>query len=97
MATALVSTSPKSAVFNPWDWCLWPNPCVVKFSFYFLTKRAAFVKKQTIQLNLLAVALAAAFPMHSAFAQASATSKAGELEAVIVTGSRRSENIKDVP
>ena len=55
------------------------------------------MKKQTIQLNLLVVALAAAFPTHSVFAQATEQATAGQLEAVIVTGSRRSENIKDVP
>ena len=59
------------------------------------------MKKPSIQLSLLAVAMASAFPMQAAFAQTSAASAAsttpGQLEAVIVTGSRRSENIKDVP
>ena len=59
------------------------------------------MKRQTIQLSLLAVAMASAFPMQSAIAQtstpAATPAPAGQLEAVIVTGSRRSENIKDVP
>ncbi|MBC7617979.1 MAG: TonB-dependent receptor [Candidatus Saccharibacteria bacterium] len=45
--------------------------------------------------------MASAFPMQQSWAQISAPAAspaaAGQLEAVIVTGSRRSENIKDVP
>jgi iron complex outermembrane receptor protein len=50
-------------------------------------------------LSVVAIAIATAFPMHAALAQAtkSATDDAGKLETVIVTGQRRSENIKDVP
>ena len=59
------------------------------------------MKKRSIKLNLLAVALASAFPLHTSFAQAAdtaaASAPAGELQAVIVTGARRSENIKEVP
>jgi iron complex outermembrane recepter protein len=50
--------------------------------------------------SLLALALGAAFPMQAAFAQATpaeAKPAVGQLEAVIVTGSRRAENLKDVP
>ncbi|OYU44623.1 MAG: TonB-dependent receptor, partial [Burkholderiales bacterium PBB4] len=44
------------------------------------------------------MAMVSAFPMHNASAQTSAPAATpGQLEAVIVTGSRRSENIKDVP
>ena len=58
------------------------------------------MKRQTIKLSLLAIAVASAFPVQTALAQTSSTTPAaaaGQLEAVIVTGSRRSENIKDVP
>lgn len=50
-------------------------------------------------LSVVAIAIAAAFPMHAALAQATkpATDDANKLETVIVTGQRRSENIKDVP
>ena len=50
--------------------------------------------------TLLALALAAAFPMQSAVAQATAPEAkkdVSQLEAVIVTGSRRAENLKEVP
>jgi len=51
-------------------------------------------------LTLLALALGAAFPMQAAVAQAAAAPEAKKdvstLEAVIVTGSRRAENLKDV-
>ncbi|MET3134714.1 iron complex outermembrane receptor protein [Oxalobacteraceae bacterium GrIS 1.11] len=52
--------------------------------------------------SLIALAIAAAFPLHSALAQevpADDAGKAqpGQLETVIVTAQRRSENIKDVP
>ena len=52
--------------------------------------------------SLVAVAIAAAFPLHGAMAQdaaptADAKAGRGQLEAVIVTAQRRSENIKDVP
>jgi iron complex outermembrane recepter protein len=56
------------------------------------------VKRQTIKLSVLTLALVSAFPMHTASAQTSTPAATpGQLEAVIVTGSRRSENIKDVP
>ncbi|HEV6967751.1 TonB-dependent receptor [Roseateles sp.] len=51
--------------------------------------------------TLLALALGAAFPMSTAFAQTAAAPEAkkdvNQLEAVIVTGSRRAENLKEVP
>ncbi|MFL6709019.1 MAG: TonB-dependent receptor [Massilia sp.] len=54
--------------------------------------------------SLLCLALAAAFPLHAAYAQeaapaapAEAKPAAAQLETVIVTAQRRSENIKDVP
>jgi iron complex outermembrane receptor protein len=50
--------------------------------------------------TLLALALAAAFPVQSAVAQATAPEAkkdVSQLEAVIVTGSRRAENLKEVP
>lgn len=54
-----------------------------------------------ISPTLLALALGAAFPMHAAMAQAAAEPEAkkdvNQLQAVIVTGSRRAENLKDVP
>ncbi|MBW8847965.1 MAG: TonB-dependent receptor [Burkholderiales bacterium] len=56
--------------------------------------------KHRIPPTLLALALGAAFPMQAAFAQAAAAPEAkkdvNQLEAVIVTGSRRAENLKDV-
>ncbi len=55
---------------------------------------------RTLKLNLLAVAVAAAFPLQGAYAQSTAPeagASTGQLQAVIVTASRRSENIKDVP
>lgn len=50
-------------------------------------------------LSVLAIAIATAFPMQAAMAQAAkpAADDSGKLETVIVTGQRRSENIKDVP
>jgi iron complex outermembrane receptor protein len=50
-------------------------------------------------LSLIALAVATAFPVQSAFAQATkpAGDEAGQLDTVIVTGQRRSENLKDVP
>ena len=48
----------------------------------------------------LALAVAGAFPLHAAMAQEARPAeeaKAGQLETVIVTAQRRSENIKDVP
>lgn len=57
--------------------------------------------KHRISPTLLALALGAAFPMQAALAQATPAPEAkkdvNQLEAVIVTGSRRSENLKDVP
>ncbi len=56
--------------------------------------------KHRISPTLLAGALAAAFPLNAAFAQAAPAPEAkkdvSQLEAVIVTGSRRAENLKDV-
>ncbi|MFG6486658.1 TonB-dependent receptor [Roseateles sp. BYS78W] len=53
-----------------------------------------------ISLTLLALALGAAFPVHQAVAQEAAAPDAKadvtKLQAVIVTGSRRAENLKDV-
>lgn len=50
-------------------------------------------------LSLIALALATAFPLPAAFAEEAkaANDAAGQLETVIVTGQRRSENVKDVP
>ncbi|WP_295748431.1 TonB-dependent receptor [Undibacterium sp.] len=50
-------------------------------------------------LSLLTIALATAFPVSAAFAQSakSDSDQATQLETVIVTGQRRSENLKDVP
>ncbi len=52
--------------------------------------------------SLMFAAIAGAFPLHAAVAQetapvAEAKAPAGQLETVIVTAQRRSENIKDVP
>jgi iron complex outermembrane receptor protein len=50
--------------------------------------------------TLMVLAIAGAFPLQAAFAQETAPAaeaKAGQLETVIVTAQRRSENIKDVP
>ncbi len=50
--------------------------------------------------SLIALAIAGAFPLHAAMAQETAAPAAegkGQLETVIVTAQRRSENIKDVP
>ena len=58
-------------------------------------------QSSTTARSLIALAIASAFPLHAAMAQeaTAATEKAqpGQLEAVIVTAQRRSENIKDVP
>ena len=53
-------------------------------------------------LSLIALAIASAFPLQAAMAQDATPSgqvktQAGQLETVIVTAQRRSENIKDVP
>jgi iron complex outermembrane receptor protein len=61
--------------------------------------------KQSIMLatrSLIALAVASAFPLHAAMAQDAkpaddAQAASGQLETVIVTAQRRSENIKDVP
>ncbi|RTL18664.1 MAG: TonB-dependent receptor [Burkholderiales bacterium] len=57
--------------------------------------------KHRISLTLLALALGAAFPLQAAHAQATQAPEAkkdvNQLEAVIVTGSRRAENLKEVP
>ncbi|MCV2352608.1 TonB-dependent receptor [Paucibacter sp. B2R-40] len=61
------------------------------------------MKTLHIKPNLIALALAAAFPMHGAMAQsaeapvAEAKKDTTTLNTVIVTGSRRAENIRDVP
>ncbi len=56
------------------------------------------MKKSVLQPSLVTLAVAMAFPMQAAMAQASGTeAKKDQLEAVIVTASRRVENIKDVP
>ncbi|MBC7684854.1 MAG: TonB-dependent receptor, partial [Bdellovibrionales bacterium] len=52
--------------------------------------------------SLIALAVASAFPLQAAMAQDAAPggqtkTQAGQLETVIVTAQRRSENIKDVP
>ena len=50
--------------------------------------------------SLIALAIAAAFPLHGAMAQQTTSApqaQTGQLETVIVTAQRRSENIKDVP
>ena len=58
-------------------------------------------QSSTTTRSLIALAIASAFPLHAAMAQetAPAAEKAqpGQLETVIVTAQRRSENIKDVP
>ena len=58
-------------------------------------------KSSTATRSLIALAIASAFPLHAAIAQEvpAAESKAqpGQLETVIVTAQRRSENIRDVP
>ena len=48
-------------------------------------------------LSLIALAVATAFPVQTAFAQAAkpAGDEASQLETVIVTGQRRSENLKE--
>ncbi|MES2741435.1 MAG: TonB-dependent receptor [Pseudomonadota bacterium] len=57
--------------------------------------------RQTVSRTLIALAVAAAFPLHAMAqeAQAAEADKAQptQLETVIVTAARRSENIKDVP
>ena len=57
--------------------------------------------KHRISPTLLALALGAAFPLQAAHAQATQAPEAkkdvNQLEAVIVTGSRRAENLKEVP
>ncbi|MBI3283840.1 MAG: TonB-dependent receptor [Burkholderiales bacterium] len=55
--------------------------------------------RQGTTLTLIAVAVAAAFPMQAAWAQAPDTAKneTTQLETVIVTANRRAENIKEVP
>jgi iron complex outermembrane receptor protein len=58
--------------------------------------------KQAITRSMIALAVASAFPLHAAMAQEAKAEEAqaqqkGQLETVIVTAQRRSENIKDVP
>lgn len=58
--------------------------------------------KHRISPTVLALALGAAFPLQAALAQATlaapeAKKDVNQLEAVIVTGSRRAENLKEVP
>ncbi|MDO8177781.1 MAG: TonB-dependent receptor [Undibacterium sp.] len=61
------------------------------------TSHQRFIPSST--LSLIALAVATAFPVQAAFAQAAkpAGDEAGQLDTVIVTGQRRSENLKDVP
>jgi iron complex outermembrane receptor protein len=47
--------------------------------------------------SLISLAIAGAFPLQGAMAQQSVPEAKGQLETVIVTAQRRSENIKDVP
>lgn len=57
-------------------------------------------QSSTATRSLIALAIAGAFPLHAAMAQeaaAEATAQPGQLETVIVTAQRRSENIRDVP
>ncbi|MGZ8289754.1 MAG: TonB-dependent receptor [Telluria sp.] len=59
-------------------------------------------QSSTATRSLIALAIAGAFPLHAAMAQeaapaAEAKAQPGQLETVIVTAQRRSENIKDVP
>jgi len=58
--------------------------------------------EKSLKHSLIALAVASAFPLHSAIAQeaqqpAEEVKKPGQLETVIVTAQRRAENIKDVP
>jgi iron complex outermembrane receptor protein len=53
--------------------------------------------KKAIARSMIAVAVASAFPLHAAMAQDETKAQPGQLETVIVTAQRRSENIKDVP
>jgi iron complex outermembrane receptor protein len=55
--------------------------------------------KHAITRSMIALAVASAFPLHAALAQEATVEKVekGQLETVIVTAQRRSENIKDVP
>jgi iron complex outermembrane receptor protein len=61
------------------------------------TSHQRFIPSST--LSLIAIAVATAFPAQAAFAQEAkpAGDEASQLETVIVTGQRRSENLKDVP
>ena len=58
-------------------------------------------KSKYASRTLIALAVAGAFPLQGAMAQeaaqAEAKAQSGQLETVIVTAARRSENIKDVP
>jgi iron complex outermembrane recepter protein len=56
--------------------------------------------RRLVTRSLIAIAVAGAFPLHSAVAQDAKPAQeaaSGQLETVIVTAQRRSENIKDVP
>ncbi len=61
------------------------------------------IKPCSFRLSIISVALLASYPLNSAFAQTSGTAAerakpvSGELATIIVTGTRRSENIKEVP
>jgi iron complex outermembrane receptor protein len=61
--------------------------------------RGFLMPNHRITPTLLALALSAAFPMQAAVAQTATEAKkdVSQLEAVIVTGSRRAENLKEVP
>ena len=69
-------------------------------NYFYTPLRTLTVTIRSLKLNLLTVAVAAAFPLQGAYAQSTApeaSATTGQLQAVIVTASRRSENIKDVP
>ncbi len=56
--------------------------------------------RQGATRTLIALAVASAFPMHAALAQTAPTdgiAESNKLETVIVTGARRSENLREVP
>ncbi|MES2073410.1 MAG: TonB-dependent receptor [Pseudomonadota bacterium] len=68
-------------------------------------KRTNNLVKQGATRTLIALSVAAAFPMHAALAQttpantvaADGVAESTKLETVIVTGARRSENLREVP
>ncbi|MES2151726.1 MAG: TonB-dependent receptor [Pseudomonadota bacterium] len=63
-----------------------------------MTKYNSSSSSRLATRSLIALAVASAFPLHTALAQEAApAAQPGQLETVIVTAQRRSENIKDVP